>query len=95
MGEGERSASGHERLEPGRHLMTWFRAIVFPTAILFSLWTGLAIGPHRHLTIATLFLVVIPLLCVGLWLLFAFRGQQTTMPGRSEAQQVGSRPEIR
>ena len=75
--------------------MTWFRAIVFPTAILFSLWTGSAIGPHRHLTIATLFLVVIPLLCVGLWLLFAFQGQPTTMPGRSEAQRVGSRPEIR
>ncbi len=57
------------------HLMTWFRAIVFPTAILFSLWIGLALGPDRHLTIASLFLVAIPIVCVGFWLVFAFRGQ--------------------
>jgi hypothetical protein len=43
--------------------MTWFRAIVFPTAILCSLWIGLAIGPHRHLTLTALFLGVIPLVC--------------------------------
>ncbi len=57
------------------HLMTWFRAIVFPTAILFSLWIGLALGPDRHLTIASLFLVAIPIVCVAFWLVFAFRGQ--------------------
>ncbi len=75
--------------------MTWFRAIVFPTAILFSLWIGLAIDPHRHLTITALFFVVIPLVCAGLWLLFALGGQQTTMRGRGEAQRVDSRPEIK
>lgn len=71
--------------------MAWLRAIVFPTAILFSLWIGLSIGSHRHLTLATLFLVVIPLLCVGFWLLFAFQGQQTSMPRRGEAQRVDSK----
>ncbi len=75
--------------------MTWLRAIVFPAAILFSLWTGLAIGPDRHLTITALFLVVIPLVCAGLWLLFAFRGPQTTMRGGREVQRGDSRPEIK
>ncbi len=68
--------------------MRWFRAIVFSTAILVSLWIGLTIGPHRHLTIVILFLVVIPVVCVGFWLLFVFRGHETTRPGRSGAQQV-------
>lgn len=62
--------------------MTWFRAIVFPAAILFSLWIGFAIGSYRHLTIALLFLVLIPLVCVGFWLLFAFSRQSRAEDAR-------------
>jgi hypothetical protein len=57
--------------------MIWLRPLLFLTAIILSETIGFEVG-LRHYLLAWSFLIVIPLVLVGLWLFLALEGPRTT-----------------